>query len=357
MTDALKLFALVAVGVALGWWLNGRGPIRTKVGAHCHSDIGRRAARVACSRDHDQPRNTRMDWRALADDHRSCGSAAGIGCVAGSGACSTQAEPVKDTAPMKRDKPARPSRCRRVHQHCPLASCSLFAAAGVASGFWVVIALGFRLHGQSAPAGLDQGLIPAVLVLIATVSLGLRAVWRHRGWRVPVFSARREAREQAEAVAKRQAWLAAMAADPRRQRYAAMVEAGDNFWTPERVEYDLDPHATACCEHFAPIESAMRAAGLKVRLGGPSTVSAECVVDPDALAQKFPLPEGIGYQEWYSRDRSGDDPPHALLFCQPITRECGWCMRGRLRRVRRSFRPRLRGCRPHRRCRPRLPND
>ena len=97
--------------------------------------------------------------------------------------------------------------------------------------------------------------------------------------------------------------------------YAAMVEAGDNFWTPERVEYDLDPHATACCEHFAPIESAMRAAGLKVRLGGPSTVSAECVVDPEALAQKFPLPEGIGYQEWYSRDRSGDDPPHALLFC------------------------------------------
>ena len=26
MTDALKLLALVAVGVALGWWLKGRGP-------------------------------------------------------------------------------------------------------------------------------------------------------------------------------------------------------------------------------------------------------------------------------------------------------------------------------------------
>lgn len=240
----------------------------------------------------------------------------GLGALLGRALAPRRHEPIKDTAPMKSDKPAMaapvPPRAPALSaQHRAL----LFAAAGVASGFWVAIALGFRLHDQPAPAGLDQGLIPAALVFITTVSLGLRAVWRHRGWRVPVFSARREAREQAEAAAKRQAWLAAMAADPRRQRFVAMVEAGDNFWTPERVEYDLDPRATACCEHFAPIESAMRAAGLKVRLGGPSTVSAECVVNPEALAQKFPLPEGIGYQEWYSRDRSGDDPPHALLFC------------------------------------------
>lgn len=240
----------------------------------------------------------------------------GLGALLGRALAPRRHALIQDTAPMNSDPPAMAVPVPpRSHSLTANQRATLFAAAGVASGFWVAIALGFRLHDQPAPAGLDQGLIPAALVLITTVSLGLRAIWRRRGWRVPVFSARREAREQADAMAKRQAWLAAMTADPRRQRYAAMVEAGDNFWTPERVEYDLDPQATACCEHFAPIESAMRAAGLKVRLGGPSTVSAECVVNPEALAQNFPLPEGIGYQEWYSRDRSGDDPPHALLFC------------------------------------------
>ena len=38
-------------------------------------------------------------------------------------------------------------------------------------------------------------------------------------------------------------------------------------------------------------------------------------IDTDALARRFSLPEGVGYQEWYSRDRSGQDPPHALLYC------------------------------------------
>jgi hypothetical protein len=318
MTDALKLFALFAVGVAFGWWLNGRGPTaRRWVVIVIAILIGVPLALLAV---------------AIMISHETLAWIGGLslmvigaaavplvlGALLGRALAPRKAEPAKDSASMKRDTPASAG---PVPPRSPGLSASqraaLFAAAGVASGFWVVIALGFRLHGQPAPAGLDQGLIPAVLVFIATVSLGLHAIWRRRGWRVPVFSARNEAREQAEAMAKRQAWLAAMAADPRRQRYATMIEAGDNFWTPERVDYDLDPHATACCEHFAPIESAMRAAGLKVRLAGPSTVSAECVVDPDALARKFSLPEGIGFQEWYSRDRSGDDPPHALLFCAP----------------------------------------
>lgn len=318
MTDALKLLALFAVGAALGWWLKGRGPsVRRWVRIVMAVLIGVPLALLAIAIMIGHETLAWIGGLSLM----AIGAAAvplGLGALLGRALAPRKSEAVKDTACMKSEMPAS---AKPVLPRSPSLSANqratLFAAAGVASGFWVVIALGFRLHDQPAPAGLDQGLIPAALVFIATVSLGLRAVWLRRGWRVPVLSARREARDQAEATTKRQAWLAAMAADPRRQRYAAMIEAGDNFWTPERVEYDLDPQATACCEHFAPIESAMRAAGLNVRLAGPSTVSAECVVDPEALARMFSLPEGIGFQEWYSRDRSGDDPPHALLFCTP----------------------------------------
>lgn len=317
MTDALKLIALFAVGAALGWWFKGRAPARRWVRIVISILIGVPVAlfvvAVALS-------NETLAWIAGLS-LMIMGAAAvplGLGVLLGRALAPRRSDspasaPAAQSAPPASAGPVTP----RAPSLTANQRATLFAAAGVASGFWVVIALGFRLHDQPAPAGLDQGLIPAALVLITTVSLGLRAIWRRRGWRVPVLSARRDAREQAEAMAKRQAWLATMAADPRRQRYAAMVEAGDNFWTPERVEYDLDPHATVCCEHLAPIESAMRAAGLKVQLAGPGTVGAECVVDPEALARKFSLPEGIGYQEWYSPDRSGDDPPHALLLCPP----------------------------------------
>lgn len=316
MSGALKLLALFAVGAALGWSLKGRGSsvrrwVLTAIAILVGVPLALLAVAILLSHE-------TLAWIGGLS-LMIIGAAAvpvGLGALLGRALAPRRHEPIQATASMKSDTPASAIPAPpRSHSLTVNQRAMLFAAAGVASGFWVVIALGFRLHDQPAPAGLDQGLIPAALVLIATVSLGLRAIWRRLGWRVPVFSERRDAREQAEATAKRQAWLAAMAADPRRQRYAPMVEAGDNFWTPERVEYDLDPHATACCEHLAPIESAMRAAGLKVQLAGPSTVVAECVVNPDALARKFSLPEGIGYQEWHSPDRSGDDPPHALLFC------------------------------------------
>jgi hypothetical protein len=318
MADALKLLALFAVGAALGWWLKGRAsPARRWVVITIAILVGVPAALLGVAI---VLSNETLAWIGGLS-LMVIGAAAvplGLGALLGRALAprrpdSAASAPAAPNAPRASAGPVTP----RAPSLSANQRTMLFAAAGVASGFWVVIALGFRLHDQPAPQGLDQGLIPAALVLITTVSLGLRAIWRRRGWRVPVLSARRDAREQAEAMAKRQAWLATMAADPRRQRYAAMIEAGDNSWTPERVEYDLDPHATACCEHFAPIEIAMRAAGLKVQLAGPATVSAECVVDPEALARKFPLPDGIGYQEWYSRDRSGDDPPHALLFCAP----------------------------------------
>jgi hypothetical protein len=116
-------------------------------------------------------------------------------------------------------------------------------------------------------------------------------------------------------MAERQAWLAAIAADPQRQRYAAMIAAGDSFWTPDRVEYDLDPRATTCCHHLAPIESAMRAAGLRLRMDGPGWASAECRIDSNALNRQFQLPASVAYEELQDHGRSLEDPPLARVRC------------------------------------------
>lgn len=54
----------------------------------------------------------------------------------------------------------------------------LLTMAGVLAGFWVVIGLGFRLNGQAAPAIIDTGLVPAALVLLVVLALGLKALPR-----------------------------------------------------------------------------------------------------------------------------------------------------------------------------------
>jgi hypothetical protein len=149
---------------------------------------------------------------------------------------------------------------------------------------WMLLWLGFRLNEDYVPKELEWGLVPAAAVLIASVFVGLRAVWQHRR--------RVRAYEERDVVAEHQAFLAAM--------------------TPK---YDLDPHATACCKHLAPIESEMRATGINVRLAGPSAVKADCCVDTEALATELALPENVSYQEWYGRDRSPEDPPASLLYC------------------------------------------
>lgn len=175
----------------------------------------------------------------------------------------------------------------------------LIPMVGLVAAFGVVLMLG---------SGIDERTLAALVVILAVLVV-VQAVGPK------VASVRREARERSDAAAKRQAWLTAAAADPRRKRYAELIQAGDFYWTPARAEYELDPAATACCEHLVPIESAMRRAGLQVRLGSPGTVSADCCIDQESLVREFSLPEGVGYTEVYSRDRSGDDPPHALLFC------------------------------------------
>ena len=156
----------------------------------------------------------------------------------------------------------------------------LLIMAGVGAGIWVALALGFWLHDQPAPGGLNEGLVPAALVLIATLTIVLRAAWQRRAIRLR--------NERRDVVAEYQAAVAA---------------------------YESDPDATACCEHLAPIELAMRRAGLRVQSGQPGAAGAPCCIDMEALSRRFTVPASVQYQESYSRDRTGDDPPHALLCC------------------------------------------
>jgi hypothetical protein len=161
----------------------------------------------------------------------------------------------------------------------------LIGAAGFGAGVWVALTLAFRFTEDYVPPELERGLVPAALVLIASLSFGLRAFWQERR--------RIRAYEQRDVVAEHRMFLEVM-----------------------RPKYELDPHATACCQHLAAIESAMRAAGVKLQLAGPSAVTAACCVDAEALARTFALPANVSYQEWYGRDRLPEDPPSSLVYCE-----------------------------------------
>ena len=108
-----------------------------------------------------------------------------------------------------------------------------------------------------------------------------------------------------------------MAADPRRRAYAERIKAGDTFWTPDRVEYDLDASATTCCVHLAPLERAMRAAGVRVRLSGAGRADALAVTEEGAVRAMLSLPASVVYEELSAYDRSAEDPPVARWRCDP----------------------------------------
>jgi hypothetical protein len=58
----------------------------------------------------------------------------------------------------------------------------------------------------------------------------------------------------------------------------------------------------------------MRAAGVEVRMSGVNYVYATCIVDGQALARKFVLPEDGGYRELQTFDR-GCEELSALVTC------------------------------------------
>lgn len=193
----------------------------------------------------------------------------------------------------------------------------LLMAGGILSGFWVMLGVGFWLDDRYETPAVVSAFFPvALVVLIVALSTAARYVWTHRDEFVPRFSPVGSiSLWPSRDLARRRKWIASMAADPRLRRYAEMIEAGDYFWTPERVAYDLDPKATATCAHLAPVESAMRAAGIEVRMSSVNHVYATCVIEAEAFAKKFALPAHASYGEMQTFDRGGEEFS-AVVACE-----------------------------------------
>jgi hypothetical protein len=289
MKDALPLLALVAIGAALGWWLRGRTPSTRKrllqiTGIVLGAPVALFVVALGLQTD-TLAFLAGLSLMMMLTVLAPLGLGALLGAYlarprGGSPNSSTKAQPAASPQAAKR-APSVSQGAWSSAQHRGL----LIGTAGFGAAAWIALTLGFRLNEDYIPVELERGFVAAAAVLIASVSWGLRAVWQQRR--------RVRAYEQRDLVAEHEAFLAAKA-----------------------PKYDLDPQATACCEHLAPIESAMRTSGVKMRLAGLRAVKAECCVDAEALARTFALPESVAYQEWYGRDRLPEDPPASLVYCE-----------------------------------------
>lgn len=191
----------------------------------------------------------------------------------------------------------------------------LLAMMWVAAGFWLVLALGFRVNG-GGPSWLQRGLWPAASVVLALLIVGVRRLpWRST-MRQLLMSRRTVPAHAGQAnLAQRRHWLAALEANPQTRPYAERIVAGDLFWNPERVAYDLERSATACCQHLAPLERALRSEGHPLYLVGAGEVRTDSGVDAEALAGHPLQPVEVVYEAWHQQDRQGDDEPVARLRC------------------------------------------
>ncbi|MBS0410365.1 MAG: hypothetical protein JSR86_10665 [Proteobacteria bacterium] len=188
--------------------------------------------------------------------------------------------------------------------------------AAVGAGFVVVLDVGFHAHHQPAPAGLDLVLAPALVVLAAGLGVvaGQVRTWRGGGSRL-TFSDRRRLRTQRLAFEEdRRRRIAELAADPVRARYAALVEAGE-AWSDEQIAYDLDKGARATCAHLQGLEGALREVGVFVKRQAQGRVTARCVIDPDRLKTRLPLPAGAAFTEGSMGGRSYEDGLFAMVRC------------------------------------------
>ena len=111
--------------------------------------------------------------------------------------------------------------------------------------------------------------------------------------------------------ARKRARIAEFEADPRLRKYIKQVEKG-LMLTDTEVEYAESREMTLTCEHLAPVELAMRRAGIQCR---PSTNSFDlnimiivcsCRLDWDKLRQTMPLARSVEYQH-HTNPRDGDD--------------------------------------------------
>ena len=89
--------------------------------------------------------------------------------------------------------------------------------------------------------------------------------------------------------------------------------------TEAELAYPLDLNMTVSCIHLAPIEKAMRMAGIEVKHQAENIyrpiVRANCRVNALELKRVFGLSDDVFYKEGYSPERYEFDHPRADIFC------------------------------------------
>jgi hypothetical protein len=189
----------------------------------------------------------------------------------------------------------------------------LVAIASVGAGFIVVIGAGFLISGDPAPVEIMSAFYPAVGVFALCLAYGVyQLIHNPPRFNGPDLSFSFGPRRDFEA--ERRARLAKLRADPRRAKYAARIEGGDN-WSDEQIAYDLDPAAVTTCAHLQPIERGMRASHIVIKPWAALMAHANCRVDEVALKARFAPAASVSYAEPHIYDRSLEDPPSALVAC------------------------------------------
>ncbi|GAA0315697.1 hypothetical protein GCM10009087_27720 [Sphingomonas oligophenolica] len=191
----------------------------------------------------------------------------------------------------------------------------LVAMAGIGAGFVVVLWAGFTLHRDAMPLVIEQYHLPAILIVAAAITYGLYHVGRGVARHDRRSGARRDARSKhADWREAQRLRLIEMRGDPILSAYADRIERGES-WSDAQIAYDLAPDMSATCAHLAPVELAMRRAGIIVKLQFGQIVHAACVIDEPALRARF----AVALPAWYGiipdYDRSYEDPPAAALGC------------------------------------------
>jgi len=191
----------------------------------------------------------------------------------------------------------------------------LAAMAAVASGFVVMLWAGFTLHHDAMPGVIDLYHLPAMGIFAATIAYalyhfaqGARRPGQRSGSR---HAARRRHEDWREEQRLR---LIEMRNDPILSDYAGRIERGES-WSDAQIAYDLEPGTPATCVHLAPVELAMRRAGIAVKLQLGHIVHATCVIDEPALRARFAIDPPVWYGIIPDYDRSYEDPPSAALGC------------------------------------------
>lgn len=171
----------------------------------------------------------------------------------------------------------------------------LAAITAVAASFAIVLSAAFRIHTMVAPVS-DNLFGAATACSLVLLSFALYFLFVRRGPHAPnLFQFFR-----------------------RTPRQAPIPRA--SYPHPDQLAYAADPRATVTCPHLQPVERALRAAGIDVRMSypGPYTpaITAYCRIHEPTIRQAFSLPASVYYREIYQPERAHNDNPRADLICQ-----------------------------------------